>query len=70
VTQPYWIPSDSEHGFPVHELVRGKHVTVRFEGVLDSRPQNGVARVRPAGHNGWIAVVPESTCTLVPTEQE
>jgi hypothetical protein len=40
------------------ELKRGVHVIVMFTGVLDSRPQNGIARVRPEGRAGWIAVVP------------
>jgi hypothetical protein len=39
-------------------LKRGVHVVVMFTGVLDSRPQNGIARVRPEGRAGWIAVVP------------
>lgn len=45
----------------IEALKRGTHVMVGFLGVLDSRPANGIARVRPVGHVGWIAVVPTDT---------
>lgn len=50
------------------DMVRGTHVTVSFEGVMDSRPANGIARVRPVGHTGWVAVVPADTVNLIPEE--
>jgi len=51
---------------PEPDLHRGTHVVVMFTGVLDSRPRNGIARVRPTGRAGWIAVVPEDSVDGVP----
>ena len=49
---------------------RGTHVEVTFVGVMDSRPHQGIARVRPIGHPGWIAVVPEDALAPVTDDDD
>lgn len=52
------------------ELTRGVHVVVAFRGVMDSRPANGVARIRVKGMPGWIALVPPQKVMVESREEE
>ena len=45
----------------VEDMKRGAHVMVGFLGVMDSLPHNGIARVRPVGRPGFVAIVPTDT---------